>query len=248
MACSSRVGRGGKGRVTTMRRAASWLATTAFAVAAISVTSATAQDAPQDQDQDLPAIDLSVTVKVTPSRAGTKQSPQGLLLGPGFSSNGGTYVTCSKRVLDREGLEGCPDESIMGSASTIAAARAGTGDTKLDITFVNGDAQQLLAYVRFEYPARAQETIAAKANAMNGNWRYKYTPQIPESLQVIAGVPIHTTGVQLELGGKPHAKSSIATTYCPKGGWKYHVTTHYRYDLTNLTDHDAIKGTILCTG
>ena len=229
----------------TMRRAASWLATAAIAVAAISVASAMAQDAPQDQD--LPAIDLSVTVKVTPSRVGTKQSPQGLLLGPGFSSNGGTYVTCPKRVLDRQGPEGCPDESIIGSASTIAAARAGTGNTKLDITFVNGDAKQLLAYARFEYPARAQETIVAKTNGTNGNWRHKYTLQAPKSLQVVAGVPIHTTGVQLTLGGKPPAKNSIATTYCPKGGWKYQVTTHYLYDLANLTDHDVINSTIPCT-
>jgi hypothetical protein len=36
-----------------------------------------------------------------------------LVMGPGFSWNGGTHATCSKRTLERTGLKGCPRASVV---------------------------------------------------------------------------------------------------------------------------------------
>lgn len=236
----------------------------AVAVGAIVVASAPAQDVPESQDPA--AADLSASVRVTPSKAGTKQSPQGvtitaasrittapgfdppivtgidLFLGEGFSWNAGEYVKCSEHVLDREGPGGCPNESIMGSV--IATARAGSLNTKPEITLVNGGETRLFAFTRFDYPARVQETIAVKTADTTGRWHYKGTLRVPKNLQVVAGIPIQTTRMKLTIGGRPHARDYITTTSCPQGGWKYQATTHYLYDATGQTGRDTVSGTI----
>ncbi len=243
------------------------LSAAAFAAAAIVVAAAGAQDRPERRDR--PPTDLSAAVKVTPSRAGTKQEPRGvavsatstmatergsgppivtgfdLLFGRGFSWHGGAYATCSKRALDHQGPKGCPRESIMGSGTAIASA--GGVDTDVAITFVNGGAERLLAHARFEYPARAQETLVVKATDMAGRWRYKDALRAPKSLQVVAGVPVHTTGLKFTLGGKPYARRYITTTSCPSNGWAYRITAHYLYDLTGQTAEDTVGRTIPCT-
>ncbi|HEY6779459.1 MAG TPA: hypothetical protein VI111_00810 [Thermoleophilaceae bacterium] len=239
----------------------------AIAVGAIVVAPVMAQDSPESQD--LPDTDLSASAKATPSKAGTKSNPQGatitasakivtepgfdppivtgvdLLVGKGLSWNGGNYVQCSKRALDREGPKGCPKESIMGNA--IATARADTVNTHIDIVFVNAGSKRLFAYATLENPARVQETVVVKTTNMTGQWHYKDSFRVPKSLQVVAGVPIQVTGIKLKLGGKPYAKGYITSTSCPKGGWKYRATAHYLFDLSGQTTEDTTTGTISCT-
>ncbi len=251
-----------------LRRTANGSLPAALAVSAIVVASAMAQGDRGDRDPPS-ATDLSATMQVTPSKAGTSEDPRGvaidatstietergseppivtgldLAVGPGFSWNGDRYVTCRRRVLDRRGPRGCPRESIMGSG--VAGARAGGVDTGLDMTFVNGGTGRLLAFIRFEYPARVQETIVVKGAELPGTWGYKYTLRVPASLQVVAGIPVQTTSLRFQVGGKPYARDYVATTSCPRGGWRYRITAHYRYDETGQTDQDAVGGAIACT-
>lgn len=246
---------------------ASLLAVAAVAGGAIVAASALARDAPGNQA--LPATQLSANLGVTPSRAGTKQSPQDaridavfkiatergldapivtgvdLLVGQGISWNGGDYVSCSTRVLDRRGPGGCPRESLVGSA--VARSKAGTAGTESDIAFVNGGETRLFAYTSFEYPARVRETVVVQTSDMSGRWSYKGSLRVPRSLQVVAGVPIHTTAIKLGLGDRPYAKGYVTTTSCPRGGWRYRATAHYRYDLSGQTGQDTASGTIPCT-
>jgi hypothetical protein len=243
------------------RRTSSGLLAAAVAASAIAVAPAIAQDVPD--------TDISANVQVTPDKAGTKKNPRGvrinatakitteagfdppivtgvdLLISQGVSWNGGDYVKCSKPVLDRQGPRGCPKESIMGTG--IAVGRADTVAAHVKVTFVNGGETTLYAYATLDNPARVQETIVIKTENLTGKWRYRDTFRVPESLQVVAGVPIRLTSAKFELGGRPYAKNFLTTTSCPKGGWKYQATAHYLFDLTGQTSEDTIDGSVACT-
>ncbi len=235
----------------------------AMAIAAVIVMPAPAQEA------DVPETAISTDVRLSSTKAGTPKKPKGVtltvkaklttergfdppivtgldnLFGPGAFWNGGPYVKCSKRVLDRRGPRGCPRESIMGAG--FATAKADTVDTKVTLTLINGGAKRMLAYATLTNPARVQETIVVKATDMTGKWRHRESFRIPESLQVVAGIPIQITGLRFTLGGKPYAENYISTTSCPKGGWRYHNTVHYLYDLTGQTATDTFGGSVSCT-
>jgi hypothetical protein len=259
---------GGKEGVMTLHSAAGLLAVAAISSSAIAGASALAQNVPETRDPA--ATDLSVAVRATPSKAGTRRSPQGvaisatstiatergldppivtgvdLLLGHGFSWGDGEYATCTRRVLDRRGPKGCPKESIMGRV--VANARAGSVTTKPSITLVNGGAKRLWAHTRLRYPARVHDTVAVSTADLSGRrWSYKGTLRVPRSLQVVAGVPIRTTRIKLTIGGKPYARDYIATTSCPAGGWRYRASVHYLYELSGQTGRDTVDGTIACT-
>jgi hypothetical protein len=218
--------------------------------------------------QDLPDTAITADVTATPDRAGTKRNPQGitvtgsgklttepgfeppivtgvdLLIGKGVVWNGGKYAKCSKRVLDREGPDGCPKQSIMGGG--FATAQADTVSTRVDVAFINGGATQLLGYATLSNPARVRETVVGKITRLSGEWGYRGTIRVPKTLQVVAGVPIRVTGFKFKLGGKPYAKELITTTSCPKGGWRYQARAHYLYDLIGRTMEETFLGRVRC--
>jgi hypothetical protein len=218
--------------------------------------------------QDMPDTDFSLNVNVKPKNAGTKKNPQGItlsgngkwnteagfdppiitgadiLIGKGGQYNGGKYAKCTKKILDREGPKGCPKKSIMGKATGVA--RADTVNTKPDVVFVNGGAKKMFFYTTLYHPTLVQEPIEAKITKMTGKWRYRTRLTVPENLQVVAGVPIQLISFKFKVGGKPYAKEYFATTSCPKGGWKYQVTTFYLYDLLGQTSEDTYAGSESC--
>lgn len=219
--------------------------------------------------QDLPETDIAVSVKMTPSKAGTKKRPKGIalsgtakitteagfdppivtgldvLMGKGFVYNGDDYVKCRKRTLDRKGPRGCPRKSIMGHAK--GTARADTVITHPDVVFVNAGSKRLFAYTTLYHPALVQETLVMRTKKMTGRWSYRDTVRVPKSLQVVAGVPIQFTGVKFRLGGKPYARKWMTVSSCPRGGLRYRATVHYLYDLTGQRDRDVVAGRIRCS-
>jgi hypothetical protein len=219
--------------------------------------------------QAMPDTELSAKARATPSKAGTKHDPRGLtidasgridvepgfeppvvtgldiLVGKGLVWNADDYVKCTKRVLDREGLDGCPKKSIMASARVTA--RADTVVTHPDIVFVNGGWTRTFAYTTLYHPALVQKTIVVKRTKMSGRWAHRESLRVPKSLQIVAGVPIQVTALQMRIGGKPYARDYITSISCPKGGWRYRVTTYYRFDATGETSQDTFDGTIPCT-
>jgi hypothetical protein len=225
--------------------------------------------APAMGQDRLPTTDLSVKVKATPSKAGTKRDPRGLtidasakidvepgfeppivtgldvLVGKGIVMNGDDYVKCAKRVLDREGPDGCPRKSIMGSAR--ATARADTIITHPDVVIINAGWDRTFAYTTLYRPALVQQTIVVKRTKMGGLWAHRETFRVPTSLQVVAGVPIQVAAAKLHIGGKPYARDYITSTSCPKGGWRYRAVVYYLFDAVSQTGQDTIEGTIPCT-
>jgi hypothetical protein len=237
----------------------------AGAASAIAVVSASAQDT-----SDVPDTDIQAHVKVTPNKAGSKGAPQGvrvigdatltteagfdpplvtgvdILVGPGIAWNGGDYAKCAKVTLERGGPQACPKKSIMGTA--LATGMADTVAAHLKVTFVNGGQAWHYAYATLDNPARVQQTIPIRSEELKGGkWAHRERFKIPESLQVVAGVPIRFTKMRFEVGARSYARNYIATTSCPKGGWKYQATAHYLFDLTGQTSEDTIEGSVPCT-
>jgi hypothetical protein len=234
----------------------------AVAVGAVAVVPAVAQDLPETR--------IVSSAKATPSKAGTAKDPQGvsitasgrLIVEPGFDPpvvtgldvlvgkglvwNGAKYATCSKQILDRQGPNGCPPKSNMGSA--VATGMADTVPARLRLIFFNGRGGQKYAYAMLNNPARVQTTLVVESTQLKSStWDHRETVHVPEVLQIVAGVPVRLTSVRFEIGGKPYAKDYIASTSCPRGGWKYQVTAHYLFDLLNQTDDKVSTGSIACT-
>jgi hypothetical protein len=220
--------------------------------------------------QDLPDTRIVSTVKATPNKAGTPKHPRGMsiaasgklivepgfdppvvtgldiLVGKGLVWNSGKYAACSKPTLDRQGPDGCPPKSIMGSA--VATGMADTVPARLQVVFFNGRGGEKYAYATLDNPARVQTTIVVKSSKpKDDRWEHRETLRVPQVLQVVAGVPVRLTSIQFKIGGKSYAKDLIASTSCPRGGWKYQVTAHYLYDLLNQTDEEVSAGSIACT-
>lgn len=187
-------------------------------------------------------ITMTVDAKVTPNKAGTKKRPQGVKLAvtarfdipeaydpplvdrvtvlfpKGGLYNGAEYPKCSETTLARKGVSGCPKGSIMGKGS--GKAMADDVPTYPKVTIVNGGAKRVYFYTVMTNPARVQAPVVGKITRMSGQYSYKLQAQIPQSLQIVAGVPIVLHELTLS-GGKGNW---LATTYCPPDKrWRYHA-------------------------
>jgi hypothetical protein len=188
---------------------------------------------------------LTVSSSVFPSKAGTKKRPQGVtltvkttwatpgdgekpviqraivLFPKGSLYNGAKYPKCSQTVLARKGPKACPKGAIMGTGT--GTAFADTVLTHPHITVVNGGATRTYLYTVLDNPARVQAPVPGVITKMTGKWAYKLTITVPQSLQIVAGVPIALRDLTFKVG----KKSWLATTGCPGGKWPFSVQTFY---------------------
>lgn len=185
------------------------------------------------------------TAKVIPNRAGTKAHPQGVklkvtahwrtpsqfdppiiqkgvvLFPKGSLYNGAKFPRCSANTMNRHGLSACPKGSIMGHGT--GNAFADTVITHPQITVVNGGPKAVCLYTVLNNPARVQECVPGAIKKMSGKWAYQLTLTVPQSLQVVAGVPIQLTDLTVSAG----RGNWLATTGCSGGRWPFMVTTFY---------------------
>jgi hypothetical protein len=191
-----------------------------------------------------PSVHVNATV--TPKKAGTKKKPQGVKLnvkidwqnlGPatqpivqtfdimfpkGSLYNGGKYPSCSQKTLNNAGPSACPKGSIMGSGG--GNAYADQVITHPQITVVNGGKSTVYFFTVLNNPARVQSPVVGKISKAGGKYAYKLHVTVPKILQVVAGVPIALTSLNVKAGNK----AWLATTKCGPGGkWPFSVTTHY---------------------
>jgi hypothetical protein len=217
-----------------------------IAVAGLSLTGALAATAVL-ADTSSPTK-VTVQAKVTPSKAGTKQHPQGVkvsvkvhwetdtsagndrpiiqsavaLFPKGSLYNGGKFPRCSANAMNRHGVGVCPKGSIMGKGT--GTAFADTVITHPQITIVNGGPKNVCLFTVLNNPARVQACVPGKIKRRSGKWAYELDLTVPRVLQVVAGVPIQLTDTSLTAG----RKDWLATTGCPKSGkWPFMVTTSY---------------------
>jgi hypothetical protein len=189
---------------------------------------------------------VTVKASVSPNRAGTKSHPQGVtlktkiswqLLGSatqpivqtfdilfpkGSLYNGAHLPSCSYSKLNAVGPAGCPKGSIVGSGT--GNAYADTTITHPKITVVNGGATRVFFYTVLNNPARVQSPVIGKIKKTSGKYAYSLHVTIPQVLQVVAGVPIELTFLNVTAG----KGTWLETTSCGPGGhWPFSVTTGY---------------------
>lgn len=187
--------------------------------------------------------------KVSPNKAGTKRHPRGVKLRvkvhwetpadqekpvvasadaffpKGSLYNGRKYPKCAESKLARDGLSACPKKSIMGTGT--ATAYADTVLTHPKITVVNGGAKKVYLFTVLTNPARVRAPVVGTITKLRGKWAYKLHLEVPESLQVVVGIPIALRDFSVTAGGKRWAKDWLATTGCVGGKWPFKGETFY---------------------
>jgi hypothetical protein len=222
------------------------------------------------QDGDRPVTKFNVKAKITPKKTGTKRNPRGvkltgtvkwrtvtqgveppvitgsdMLLPKHGVYNGGKYVKCSKRTLDRTGPRGCPKKSRMGSATGVAFADLEKTVPKVEL--FNGGKSTLYAYTTLFNPAFVQETVVIKIRKIKHRiWGYRVKFRVPRNLQIVTGVPIALRSLKFNVGGKPYAREFITTTGCPKSKkLPFQVKTYYRYS-NDTRSSSSFRSTVAC--
>jgi hypothetical protein len=191
-------------------------------------------------------IEIDVDAKVIPNKAGTPRDPQpvtikvhaelvselgyerpimtgGRVLFPRAGNwNGAKHPKCALHALRRQGLGACPKGSIFGRG--VAKAWADTEITKPRITVVNGGAKRVWFYTVLTNPARVRAPVIGKITELpTGPWKYRLDYKVPETLQVVAGVPITVTELDITAGKGDY----LVTTSCPKSRrWPYKAWVH----------------------
>jgi hypothetical protein len=99
----------------------------------------------------------------------------------------------------------------MGSG--IGTAYADTTITQPQMTVVNGGGSVVYFYTVLNNPARVQEPIVGHITRLSGQFAYHLSAQIPQNLQVVAGVPIELTYLNITAG----RGDWLATTGVPAG-------------------------------
>ena len=218
-----------------------------FLIPAVGVLVLAAVEVAPTIAQDSTNTTVTSTTTVSPNKAGTKKKPQGVKLNfkatytttaevehpiieggtvyisKGALYNGGKYPKCSASTLSHSGPSGCPPHSIMGKGSGVA--HADQTITKPQITVINGGAKLIYFWTVLQNPARVQAAVPAQITKQTGKWAYKVTFKVPQTLQVVAGIPITLDSLNVTLGGKSWAKDWLATTSCPASKkWPYSST------------------------
>jgi hypothetical protein len=192
------------------------------------------------------------TVKIAPARftTGSPKSPQGVKLTvslawqglspadqpmvtkidawfpAGTHYNGAKFPKCSLHTLGAAGPRGCPKGSIMGSGG--GSADADTVTTHPTITVINGGARAVYFFTTLNNPARVQTPVIGHITPMKGQYAYHLSATIPQSLRIVAGVPIKLTELNVTAG-----RSTWLTTTAPPNGVKFLTTFSNGFKVTD---------------
>jgi hypothetical protein len=216
-----------------------------FAVLGTAALGVAVVAAPSGAQEQPPVTTVTAEAKVSPDKPGTKKKPRGVklkvdvhwdtpgdvekpvvqratvLFPKGSKYNGGKFPKCSANTMSRRGLNGCPKGSIMGKGSAVAYAD--TVMTYPKITVVNGGKSTVYLWTVMTNPARVQAPVPGKITKQSGKWAYKLELTVPQSLQIVAGVPIALKDFTVTAG----KKDWLATTGCPGGKWPFQGETFF---------------------
>jgi hypothetical protein len=186
-----------------------------------------------------------VTAKVTVTTSGDVEHPivkGGTIFFPkGGKYQGQKYTKCAQATLTRGGPSACPGKAKIGQGS--GSASADTVEAGPKVQLFNGGKNLILAYVTLQRPARVRAVIPGKLIPQSGQWSYKLNFTVPQSLQVVAGIPITLNNLTVTAGYTKAAKDIIATTSCGAGNkWPFQVDLNLSTGAsTSYTDSVACK-------
>lgn len=205
---------------------------------------------------------LDAKVGVTPKAGGTPKRPQGhklvvstsvvvpggqvqpivtgfeLWLGPRWESHSEGVPACSSKRLSRLGPDACPPASQVGmTGSGIEPPDPVEASPRFQ--FFNAPGGQMLTYMTLQRPARVRAAVPVTVvERARSTWPLRYALTFPQTMQVVAGIPITLDKLRFAFGYTKAAENYVATTSCPAGGWTWRIRLH---------TWTAIEGTAVLT-
>jgi hypothetical protein len=188
-----------------------------------------------------PAPSVTMTAKVSPSKAGTKAKPRAASISVNIQNSKASKTTldtltvslpknikistkglktCKKSVLEAEGASGCPSGTRAGTGTAHATldprGQASTLTFKIQL-FVGGPKLLLVALEEASLPA-LRPVLDGKISKASGKYGQKLTVKItPELQQPVPGTYTALDDIQAKISLKRGKNSLISFTGCPSG-------------------------------
>lgn len=144
---------------------------------------------------------------------------------------------CTEAKLNNDLPQNVCPKAITGSGT--GEAWADTVRTRVKFTVVNGGQDKVFIFTELTNPAVVQLPVVGKIKKTSGKWAYKLTMNVPEELQVVAGVPISLINFKV----KTRSKNWLFTTSCPSNKkWPFEVTSYQ-----DATDPAHFASTTKCS-
>jgi hypothetical protein len=139
----------------------------------------------------------------------------------GSALNNRIFPSCDPALINRRGPEACPHGSLIGRGHALVFAD--TERQRLTVRLFNGRrGRSIVFYVHGTNPARVDSAFAAPLRRLRrGRWNYVLTVPVPETLQVVAGIPLYvaefvsTVGATRRVRGR--RRGFIEAWACPPG-------------------------------
>jgi hypothetical protein len=140
----------------------------------------------------------------------------------GSRLNNRLFPHCEPALINRRGPRVCPKGSLIGRG--YANVLADTERQRLTVRMFNGrGGRSIVFYFHGTNPARVDVAFAAPLRRLRGGmWNYVLNVPVPETLQVVAGIPIYvrefvsTVGATRRVDGRQ--RGFIEAWSCPPGG------------------------------
>jgi hypothetical protein len=233
------------------------LLTAAVAATAMLALATVAIADPNDQEATL-------TVKATPTDAGTTKKPKNVKLGftskvnmpgttveiievllpKGLKFSGKGFKKCDIEEVIAAGVNACPSGSRVGPKGT-ANALVGPQGAPLNFDvypFVESNTQ--FAFYLSQQGGGVQSAVHGRLT--NKGRRMSIT--IPQELRQPGGLDATLTGLDQTFSGKAKKNYIVSSTSCPKGGWEVgsKLTFATRVDGTPPPAPESREATVKC--
>jgi hypothetical protein len=206
----------------------------------------------------------TLTVKATPTDAGTTKKPKNVklrfqskvnlpgttvevidvLLPQGVKFSGKGFKKCNVDDLLATGISACPSGSKAGPKGT-ANALVGPANAPLNFDvypFVENSST--IAFYLSQQGGGVQSVVHGKIT----NSGRKLSISIPLELRQPGGLDATLVGLDQTFSGKAKKKYIVSSTKCPKGGWEFgsQLTFATRVDGTPPPAPEAREVTVKC--
>lgn len=148
------------------------------------------------------------------------------------------------------GIEGCPEGSLVGKASSDTGFDEVDGFTDPYYVFVNTGPEWILAFTTIYNPAIVQEKVGIEVHKLHGKrWSYRLDFRFSNALMVVAGVPVKLRSFDIELDGIERAPGYLTLDRrCPKRGhFAYRASLSFLHN-DGTTSESARRGRLRCRG
>jgi hypothetical protein len=139
----------------------------------------------------------------------------------GSRLNNRLFPSCDPALINRRGPGACPAGSLIGKGHALVFAD--TERQRLTVRLFNGRrGRSVVFYFHGTNPARVDTAFAAPLRRKRGGrWNYVLSIPVPDTLQVVAGIPIYVSEFVSTVGAtrvvRGRRRGFIEAWACPPG-------------------------------